>query len=261
MALAMRVIRRLARELGYDLTRAFPPGADCIDLMVRLRGKMRGAGDEAAPFLRFCLEHLTDSRSDILQDLLALYETDCLRGGVFVEFGAADGMIGSNSYLLEASYGWRGILVEPARSWHAELARNRQCIIDRRCVTDRTGDHVLFRDCAERPLSTIESYKDADRFGGQRAQADRYEVETVSLNDLLDQHGLKNVDYLSVDTEGSELMILTPFDFERFRPRVITVEHGYEPQRRAGLFDLLSRHGYRRKYESLSQIDDWYVRS
>ena len=48
--------------------------------------------------------------------------------------------------------------------------------------------------------------------------------------------------------------------FARFQPRVITVEHGYEPRRRAGLFDLLSRHSYRRRYESLSQIDDWYVR-
>jgi hypothetical protein len=48
--------------------------------------------------------------------------------------------------------------------------------------------------------------------------------------------------------------------FARFQPRVITIELGDEPRRRAGLFDLLSRHSYRRRYESLSQIDDWYVR-
>ena len=260
MALAMRVAKRLAREFGHDLIRVFPPGADSLNLMVRMRGKMRLAGDEDSAFLRFCLGHLPDSRSDILQDLLVLHETGCMRGGVFVEFGAADGITGSNSHLLEAHYGWRGILVEPARSWHADLAKTRQCILDHRCVTDRTGDRVLFRDCVERPLSTIESYRHADGFGGQRTASARYEVDTVSLNDLLDQHGLKEIDYLSIDTEGSELMILAAFDFERFRPRVITVEHGYEPKRRAGLFELLSRHGYRRKYESLSQIDDWYVR-
>jgi FkbM family methyltransferase len=256
----MRVMRRLARAIGYDLTRAFPPGADCINLLIRLRAKMRLGGAETAPFLHFCLEHLTASRSDMLQDLLVLHETGCLRGGVFVEFGAADGVSGSNSYMLENEYGWRGILVEPARSWHAELAKNRHCILDQRCVTDRTGGQVLFRDCAERPLSTIESYRHADRFGWKRGNAKRYNVDTVSLNDLLDQHGVQTIDYLSVDTEGSELMILTSFDFERFRPRVITVEHGYEPRRRAGLFDLLSKQGYQRKYASLSQIDDWYVR-
>lgn len=259
MALAMRAMRRMARALGYDLSRTFLPGADCIDLMIRLRGKMRSSDEETASFLRFCLEHLTVSRSDMLQDILALHETAGMHGGVFVEFGAADGVSGSNSYMLERVFGWHGILVEPARSWHAELARNRHCLLDYRCVTDRSGDRVLFRDCAERPLSTIESYKHADRFGGQRAKAKRYKVETVSLNDLLDQHGLGRIDYLSVDTEGSELMILTPFHFERFRPRVITVEHGYEHVRRVRLFDLLSRHGYRRKYENLSQIDDWYV--
>jgi FkbM family methyltransferase len=189
-----------------------------------------------------------------------LYETQGLRGGVFVEFGAADGLSGSNSHMLEAAHGWRGLLVEPARSWHAELARNRHCLLDHRCVTDQSGEQVLFRDCAERSLSTIATYRHADRFGGMRAKAKQYQVQTVSLNDLLDQHGLERVDYLSIDTEGSELMILAAFDFERFAPRVITVEHGHEPARRAGLLDLLFRRGYRRRYEALSQIDDWYVR-
>jgi len=259
LAFAIRAIRRLARALGYDLARAHAPGADCIDLMVRLRERMRRGGDDA-PFLQFCLEHLTQSRSDLLQDLWVLYETEGLRGGVFVEFGAADGVSGSNSHMLETAYGWRGLLVEPARSWHAELAANRRRLVDHRCVTDHSGDHVLFRDCAERPLSTIAAYRQADRFGGMRARARQYEVQTVSLNDLLDQHGLGAIDYLSIDTEGSELMILAAFDFERFAPRLITVEHGREPQRRAGLLDLLSRHGYRRRYEALSQFDDWYVR-
>lgn len=259
MAFAIRVLRQLARKVGYDLARALPPGADCVDLMVKLREKLRRDEDEATPFLRFCLEHVTASRSDMLQDLLVLHETKGLRDGTFVEFGAADGLTGSNSYLLEAEYGWRGILVEPARSWHADLARNRRCALDYRCVTARTGERVRFRDCLERPLSTIDSYRNADKFGGKRARAKLYDVETVSLNDLLDQHGFDEIDYLSVDTEGSELMILAQFDFGRFRPKVVTVEHGYESQRRASLFDLLSAHGYSRKYERLSQIDDWYV--
>ena len=174
--------------------------------------------------------------------------------------GAADGVSGSNSYLLENEFGWHGALVEPARSWHAELTENRHCMLDHRCVLDRTGGHILFRDCAERPLSTVESFRNADRFGGKRAKAKCYEVETISLNDLIDHFGLGQIDYLSVDTEGSELTILAALDFGRFRPRVITVEHGYEQRRRAGLFELLSKHGYRRKYEALSQIDDWYVR-
>jgi FkbM family methyltransferase len=260
VTLAIRAIRRVARGLGYDLVRASAPGADCIDLMARLRERMRRGAEEAAPFLSFCLERLAESRSDLLQDLWVLYETAGLRGGVFVEFGAADGLSNSNSQMLETRYDWRGVLAEPALSWRDELAGNRQCAIDHRCVTDRSGDLVLFRDCAERPLSTIEAYRRADRFGGKRGKAKRYAVETVSLNDLLDQHGLRDVDYLSVDTEGSELMILSAFDFARFRPRLITVEHGYEPGRRAGLHDLLSGQGYRRKYEALSQIDDWYVR-
>jgi hypothetical protein len=85
-------------------------------------------------------------------------------------------------------------------------------------------------------------------------------VETISLTDLLDQHGFGSVDYLSLDTEGSELMILSAFNFERFSPQVISVEHAYNMERRDALFALLSRHGYRRKFSVLSQIDDWGIK-
>lgn len=255
-----RAVRRTARILGYDITPAHPSGADCIDLMTRLRARLRGLRGEEAEFLRFCLAHLPASRADLLQDLFVLHETQCMRGGRFVEFGAADGVAGSNSFLLESDYGWEGLLAEPARSWQADLRANRQCRLDHRCVTDRSGETVLFRDCTERALSTIDSCANNDRYGALRRRGHVYPVETVSLNDLLEQHGYDSIDYLSVDTEGSELMLLQAFDFARFRPRTITVEHVHEPVRRAALFDLMTRHGYRRKYETLSQFDDWYAR-
>lgn len=260
MALVRRAARRIARALGYDLTRAHPPGADCVDLMIRLRSALRGADPDLRTFLHFCLEHLAESRADLLQDLFAFHERGECRGGYFVEFGATDGVAGSNSHLLETMFGWNGIVVEPSRHWHAALAANRRCIIDNRCVADESGKAVRFRECTLPELSSIDSCAETDRFAAMRRPARFYPVETVSLNDLLVQHGAPgDLDYLSVDTEGSELMILSVFDFDRFRPRVITVEHAYAQERRAALFDLLSRNGYRRKYEALSQIDDWYV--
>ena len=68
----------------------------------------------------------------------------------------------------------------------------------------------------------------------------------------------KNIDYLSIDTEGTEFEILSNFDFSKHSFHVITCEHNYTPicQR---IFKLLSNNGYVRQYEELSKWDDWYV--
>jgi hypothetical protein len=108
-------------------------------------------------------------------------------------------------------------------------------------------------------LSTIASFSQADRWATERLNGLQYGVETVSLNDLLASAGAPDrMDYLSIDTEGSELRILESFDFSRYRFSVITCEHNFTPAREA-IVELLGRHGYVRRHESLSQFDDWYI--
>ena len=75
-------------------------------------------------------------------------------------------------------------------------------------------------------LATIVGYESND--GHRQARQDHtvVEVETVSLNDLLAQHDApQEVDYISIDTEGSELDILAPFDFKRWNVTLFSVEH------------------------------------
>lgn len=59
---------------------------------------------------------------DLDRKLDALIDRD---GGFFVEAGANDGFTQSNTYWLERFRGWRGILVEPMPTHHAELRRER----------------------------------------------------------------------------------------------------------------------------------------
>src|SRR5712691_1345771 len=73
-----------------------------------------------------------------------LHETGGRTGGFFVEFGAADGVSLSTTYLLERDYNWQGIVAEANPVWHAALKRNRQAAIDLRCVFTTTGARVKF---------------------------------------------------------------------------------------------------------------------
>ncbi len=199
-----------------------------------------------------------ESRGQIGQDLWALWESRGKTGGYFVEFGAADGQNLSNTWLLEQKYGWRGILAEPMPDWHAKLCE-RKAIVDHRCVWSKSGEKLTFYCSIIPELSGLQATADQDGHTGNRKNARKIEVETISLNDLLAAHQAPDViDYMSLDTEGSEYEILASFDFTRRRVNLFSVEHNHS-ELRGRIFDLLSRHGYRRVFEEFSECDDWYV--
>jgi|SRR2546429_257080 len=207
------------------------------------------------------LQVLRTTKSQLRQELFVLATLGFKRDGFFVEFGATDGVTLSNTNLLEKCYGWRGILAEPAHRWHAALRRNRHCHIETRCVWSISDARVTFRETGAAELSTIDGYSGLDMHRAERKMAGKYVVDTISLVDLLRQHDAPRViDYLSIDTEGSEFDILRNFDFTTYQFRVITCEHNFTSTREK-VHQLLVKHGYERKYETLSNFDDWYVRA
>ena len=220
--------------------------------LVRLPGGKGLSATEARKTYR-------SSKSQLGQDLLGLIGSGAKRNGFFVEFGAADGVALSNSYLLEKEFGWSGILCEPSRSWHEDLKRNRSCTIELRCVYSRTGEQIGFSENYIGELSGITEITGNDHHGLINRTTDSYQVETISLLDLLIQHNApKHVDFLSVDTEGSEFEILNAFDFSQYTFGAICVEHNYL-ENRPKVKQLLVANGYRQIYPELSDFDDWFV--
>lgn len=199
------------------------------------------------------------SKSQLGQDLLALLVQGANQPGYFVEFGAADGIGLSNSYLLEKEFGWKGILAEPARNWQKALKKNRSCHVDFRCVYSSTGDRVKFEENYLGELSGISEFKKESKPGLLDKEIASYEVDTISLMDLLDFYQApKEIAFLCMDTEGSEFEILNNFDFEKYKFKVISVEHNFLPNREL-IKNLLEQKGYTRVFTELSEFDDWYV--
>jgi FkbM family methyltransferase len=200
-------------------------------------------------------------KSQFGQDIFVLYQLNFKKNGFFIEFGATNGIAISNTYILEKEFGWRGILVEPAKIWHKSLRENRNSIIDERCVWLKSKQKIDFRETNSQELSTIESYSSLDMHEGDRKSGSIYQVETVSLMDLLTEHNAPlEIDYLSIDTEGSEFDILQNFDFNKYNIKIITVEHNFTKMREK-IFELLTSFGYTRVFVEISDVDDWYIRS
>jgi FkbM family methyltransferase len=204
---------------------------------------------------------LRQSNSQLGQDLFVLCELGLKKDGFFVEFGATNGVNLSNTCLLEKQFGWTGIVAEPAIRWHKDLTNNRKCHIETNCVWRESNAVLTFNETDSGEYSTIESYSSSDVHNEKRKSGKTYSINTISLEDMLDKYNAPRViDYLSIDTEGSEYEILSNFNFDKYKFRTITCEHNFTPDREK-IFSLLTANGYVRKLEGSSRFDDWYVRA
>ncbi len=220
-------------------------------------GRVTSGEGETDQWLRALKQRST---SQLGQDLWVLEKSAFKRHGFFVEFGATDGVLLSNTYLLETEFAWTGLCAEPNPKMFAQLRHNRHCVVSDACISGVSGEEADFifagafgglaRHCA------ADLHRDRRAAYASAGQVGR--LVTISLDDFLRSHRAPyDIDYLSIDTEGSELEILTNFPFARWNIRLITVEHNNTPHKDS-IFDLLRRHGYQRTER---QWEDWYSRA
>ena len=162
------------------------------------------------------------------------------RNGVFVDIGAHDGVTLSNTYFFEKNMGWTGICVEPIPEVFARLKASRKCICVEGCVFDKrpTVSFLKISGWAEMLSGIVENYDprhvkrlhwEMDLNGGK---SEVIQVTCYDFNQLLLNHNMRHIDYLSIDTEGGEMGILQSIDFSKIDIDVLEVENNYhDPMR------------------------------
>jgi FkbM family methyltransferase len=181
------------------------------------------------------------------------------RDGRFAEIGAFDGVLHSNSYFLERDHGWRGVCVEPNPALFARLSESRSAICLERAVYRESGQILSFIPSQE--IGTLAEFAGSDRYADDRALAAAahglIQVETISFAEIatMGDFAETGFDYVSLDTEGSELEILRTIDFARHHIALFTVEHNFVEPRREEMRILLAGAGYDRLNVG---FDDWY---
>ncbi|MDA9807736.1 FkbM family methyltransferase, partial [Alphaproteobacteria bacterium] len=146
------------------------------------------------------------------------------------------------------------------------LNKNRpNCKIINECIYSESGKNLDFFVSNSGVLSTIEEYRNSDiqsMPGNSKARnlsGYSTKINSISLNDVFVKYfDSSPIDYMSVDTEGSEFEILRNFDFQKFAPKIVTVEHNFTNQQQK-LDDLFSSNFYIRYFREHSQFDAWYV--
>ena len=213
-----------------------------------------------ARFIEFCQQYQALSHAQIQQDLWVLFETQKQHGGYFVEFGANDGVTISNTLALARYFGWRGLLIEPGAKEFAALQKSRPesaCVFG--VVSAQEGD-VDFVYTPESPLAaTMPEFVSSDLHGAvRRRNMVVQRVPSHRLTALLAREKAPQIiDFMSIDTEGSEYDILQDFDFSAYDVRLIVVEHNHTDKEKM-IDDLLIGRGYQRVWPEFSGHDAWY---
>jgi FkbM family methyltransferase len=182
-----------------------------------------------------------------------------MRGGVFVDVGAYDGISGSNTLFYEKFLGWTGLCIEPDPRQFAALAAIRSVPCVETCIADADGtaEFLAVREGLTMKGGLAAYYRPEDAKSlAESSKVERVAMPTRDLDGVLAEYGIDSIDYLSIDTEGSELVILKSVDLARFGVRALSVENNHNT---TAIADYLASAGYRRLIRL--GVDDLYAKT
>lgn len=177
------------------------------------------------------------------------------KAGHCVEVGAHDGMTGSNTYLFERK-GWKCVLVEAVPELCEQIRQFRTGTVFNCAASSITGEAAFYiADAVESwsALHLTESQK--DRITSGKIVVREIKVLKRKLDDILNEAGVSEVDFISIDVEGHELDVLKGFSTERFRPRIFIIEDNGE-NTCSNVPEYLEEKGYKKFFRT--GVNDWY---
>ncbi|HTM05970.1 MAG TPA: FkbM family methyltransferase [Patescibacteria group bacterium] len=183
--------------------------------------------------------------------------------GFFVDIGAHDGIKWSNSYFFEKKLGWQGLCIEPLCEAFCKLKENRSALCINTCVGKYNGvaDFFNVHGAPDQLSGLVNTYHPLHKQRMEREVKEdngSFSIEKVSvctLSTLFDQYNIKYVDFISLDTEGSEMDILQGIDFEKVYIKVMTIENMFYGDQ---LKNFMAKKGFQ-LVARLGNCDDVYV--
>lgn len=198
----------------------------------------------------------TNAKSQLEQDIHVLHEIyKGKRNGYFVEIGAYDGIEYSNTYLMEKDYEWKGLLIECNPRWIPSIYQHRDAVFMPYAAYKEDNQILQFYDTGHGLSGLVETNSHLSA-----TTAPIIPVLTKKLTTMLDNaHAPNFIEFLSIDTEGSEHEILLHHYFDKYLFGYICVEHNHIFENRLKIRLLLESKGY--KFFRENHVDDDYIHS
>jgi hypothetical protein len=185
--------------------------------------------------------------------------------GYAIEVGGADGINGSPTKCLEDK-GWKTLLIEPNNELVREAKKHRpyvyQCAAGDENVDDVGITIYTLKGGNETACSGLNP--DIKLLEQHQHLIEDQRIELVNkrtLNSLINKwefdlgEAIPNIDFVSIDTEGTELDVMKGFNIEKYQPKIIALENNFEDYNyRRTMF------GYRYILYNRIGVNDYYIR-
>ena len=162
-------------------------------------------------------------------------------GGFFLDIGGNDPVNINNTYFFEKNRGWSGLAFEPMLEQREKWKTSRIT----ECLPYALGEKDGEAEFCEYEDHYMSGFSDEVNYGG-KVKA-RWKVPVRRLAGILEERGIKHIDFVSLDVEGAEVEVLKGIDFSRVGIDCFTIENDKGASRERGIRDFMIEAGYRIK--------------
>ena len=190
---------------------------------------------------------------------------DINKKGICIEVGAANGIKGSNTKYFEEN-NWDVLCLEANPNCEKDLKKTRKHFLMCGCGKENKQEELTIYKVGQNNIeSSITSLIPDERLINDHKHiinsVEKVKVQVYTLNWILDNlchntpfENIKNIDFISIDTEGTELDVLQGIDFNKYRIKLLIVENNYEDEK---ISIFLKQNGF--KLDKRYKINDFYL--
>ena len=178
--------------------------------------------------------------------------------GTCIDIGAGVGTERSNTYYFEKNR-WVCLCIEPNPNLYRHMRMYRRLALNLACSNyDKKSApfqvYVVNQDNQEAISSLVVDQRLVESHKGLIDKTYEIQVEVKKLDTILSKINIEKIDFISIDTEGTELDVLQGFDIARWKPKLLVIENNFNDTE-------LKEHLYKFGYNLSERIgvNDFYV--
>ena len=174
--------------------------------------------------------------SNKIEEFLSTYIFKGYKNGYFVDIGANDGITINNTLYFEKYYNWSGINVEPLDEPYNKLVITRpKCVNLNLAIDNIDGETEFIYNTGytemisglKKTYDIRQSQRLTDELKKKGGTSIVKIVKTKTMKTILQENGVKLINYLSIDVEGGEQNVLESIDFNNVFIDVISFEDNF----------------------------------